>query len=137
MVVGTLALGQTLIILTAGIDLANGSILVIGTLVIAQLVQGEGQGVGTQILVLVARFAVCAALGLLSGVLIARFALPAFIVTLGLFTMLTAGARLYSQETLVVPNGILTVLGTGGYLFGVFEVMIGVFVVIASVVVLH
>lgn len=134
-VVGTLALGQTLIILTAGIDLANGSVLVVGTLVMAQLAQG--QGAGMQILALIVGFLVCALLGMLSGALIARFLLPAFIVTLGIYTMLTAGARLYSQETLVVPNGILTVLGTGGYLFGVFQITVGVFVVLATVVVLH
>src|SRR4051794_22052948 len=33
-VVGTLALGQTLVTLTAGIDLANGAIMVLGTVVI-------------------------------------------------------------------------------------------------------
>src|SRR6201984_3259644 len=32
-IVGTLAIGQTMIILTAGIDLANGSIAVLGTIV--------------------------------------------------------------------------------------------------------
>lgn len=134
-VIGTLALGQTLIILTSGIDLANGSILVVGALVMAQLAQGLPPGF--QIFVLLAGFAVCAGLGALSGTLIGRFLLPAFIVTLGLYTMLTAAARLYSQQTLVVPDGILTVLGTGGYLFGKFQVTVGVFVVLASVVVLH
>ena len=34
-VVGTLALGQTIIILTGGIDLANGAIMVLGSLVMA------------------------------------------------------------------------------------------------------
>lgn len=134
-VIGTLALGQTLIILTSGIDLANGSILVVGALVMAQLAQGLAPEL--QIFVLLAGFAVCAALGALSGTLIGRFLLPAFIVTLGLYTMLTAAARLYSQQTLVVPEGILTVLGMGGYLFGTFQVTVGVFVVLASVVVLH
>lgn len=135
-VIGTLALGQTLIILTSGIDLANGSILVVGTLVMAQLVQG--QPIGLQFLALIVGFLVCAALGFLMGMLIARFLLPAFIVTLGMFTMLTAAARLYSQQTLVVPEGgILTALGAGGYLFGVFQTTVGVFVVIASVIVLH
>lgn len=134
-VVGTLALGQTLIILTAGIDLANGAILVVGALVMAQLAQGQSGFV--QIGILVLGLVLCGALSFVSGVLVARFALPAFIVTLGMYTMLTAGARLYSQRTLVVPDGILTVLGTGGYLFGVFQITVGVFVVLISVVVLH
>jgi fructose transport system permease protein len=134
-VIGTLALGQTLIILTAGIDLANGAILVVGALVMAQLAQGQPPA--AQFGILLVGFVVCGALALVSGVLVARFALPAFIVTLGMYTMLTAGARLYSQQTLVVPDGPLTILGTGGYLFGVFQITIGVFVVIASVIVLH
>lgn len=37
LVVGTLALGQTLVILTAGIDLANAAIMVFGTLLMAKL----------------------------------------------------------------------------------------------------
>src|SRR6202035_4038335 len=37
-IVGTLAIGQTMIILTAGIDLANGSIAVLGTIVAGRLV---------------------------------------------------------------------------------------------------
>ena len=37
-IVGTLAIGQTLIILTAGIDLANGAIAVLGTIVAGRLV---------------------------------------------------------------------------------------------------
>ena len=39
-VIGTLALGQTLIILTAGIDLANGAIAVFGTLLLTKLTIG-------------------------------------------------------------------------------------------------
>ena len=37
-IVGTLAIGQTIIILTAGIDLANGAICVLGTIVAGRLV---------------------------------------------------------------------------------------------------
>src|SRR6266566_3128253 len=37
MVVGTLAIGQTLIILTAGIDLSNGAIMAFGTIVMTKL----------------------------------------------------------------------------------------------------
>src|SRR5438067_10246824 len=37
MVVGTLAIGQTLIILTAGIDLSNGAIMAFSSIVLAKL----------------------------------------------------------------------------------------------------
>src|SRR6478672_10972000 len=39
-VIGTLALGQTLVILTAGIDLANAAIAVFGTLLLTRLTLG-------------------------------------------------------------------------------------------------
>src|SRR5947209_18134572 len=42
MVVGTLAIGQTLIILTAGIDLSNGAIMAFGSIVMAQLAVSNG-----------------------------------------------------------------------------------------------
>src|SRR6201984_2784972 len=37
-IVGTLAIGQTMVILTAGIDLANGGIAVLGTILAGRLV---------------------------------------------------------------------------------------------------
>src|SRR5260370_36484862 len=40
-IVGTLAIGQTMIILTAGIDLANGGIAVLGTIIAGRLVAQE------------------------------------------------------------------------------------------------
>jgi len=42
MVVGTLAIGQTLIILTAGIDLSNGAVMALGQIVIAKLAVDSG-----------------------------------------------------------------------------------------------
>lgn len=133
-VVGTLALGQTLIILTAGIDLANGAIMVLGTLVIAKLAIGHD---GLQIPVLLVGFALCGVLGLISGLIISRLGLPPFIVTLGLLTILQAAARLYSQQTVVVNSGPLTLLSNGTYLFGQFYVTVGVLLVLISVAALH
>src|SRR2546427_8731030 len=42
MVVGTLAVGQTLIILTAGIDLSNGAVMAFGTIVMTKLAVDNG-----------------------------------------------------------------------------------------------
>jgi fructose transport system permease protein len=131
-VVGTLALGQTIIILTGGIDLANGAIMVLGTLVIAKLASD-----GNQIVALIAGFALCGLLGLISGSIISRLGLPPFIVTLGLLTILQATSRLYTKETILVDDGPLTFLHNGGYLFGQFQITVGVIVVLISVAVLH
>jgi fructose transport system permease protein len=134
-VVGTLALGQTIIILTGGIDLANGAIMVLGSLVIAKLATGDTGA--AQLLPLLIGFALCAALGLISGLLIARLGLPPFIVTLGMLTVVQAISRLYSKQTILVEDGPLTFLSKGGYLFGQFQITVGVVLVLISVAVLH
>jgi fructose transport system permease protein len=132
-VVGTLALGQTIIILTAGIDLANGAIMVLGSLVIAKLAAGS---MG-QVPALLVGFLVCGLLGLVSGLIVSRLGLPPFIVTLGLLTVLQAASRLYTKETVLVDEGPLTFLSKGGYMFGQFQITLGVVMVLVSVAVLH
>jgi fructose transport system permease protein len=131
-VVGTLALGQTIIILTGGIDLANGAIMVLGSLVIAKLAAG-----GDQWWAMFVGLLLCALLGAISGLLVSRLGLPPFIVTLGMLTILQAASRLYTKETLLVDDGPLTFLSKGGYLFGQFQITVGVVVVLLSVAVLH
>src|SRR5256885_5252528 len=42
MVVGTLAIGQTLVILTAGIDLSNGAVMALGNIVMTKLAVAAG-----------------------------------------------------------------------------------------------
>src|SRR5207245_9988343 len=71
-VIGTLALGQSLIILTAGIDLSNGAIAVLGTIVMAKLVFEGGNSAAALLLGL----AVATSLGLVNGLLVARLGLP-------------------------------------------------------------
>ncbi|MGA2514393.1 MAG: ABC transporter permease [Candidatus Limnocylindrales bacterium] len=107
-VVGTLALGQTLIILTAGIDLANGSIAVLGMVVMAKYVV-EG---GDPIVALLLGFVVCMVMAAISGTIVSRFNLPPFIVTLGMLTAIAASTRLYSSSaSYTVPPSLLTWLG--------------------------
>jgi fructose transport system permease protein len=132
-VVGTLALGQTIIILTGGIDLANGAIMVLGSLVIANLAADMGQQWPAMFVGLL----LCAVLGGISGLLVSRLRLPPFIVTLGMLTILQATSRLYTKETLLVDEGPLTFLSNGGFLFGQFQITFGVVVVLLSVAVLH
>jgi fructose transport system permease protein len=92
-IVGTLAIGQTMIILTAGIDLANGSIAVLGTIVAGRLVN-EGHNAA---LCLLFAILLCTCVGLVAGTLVSRLMLPPFIVTLGLLGIVTAATRLFAQ----------------------------------------
>lgn len=132
LVTGTLAMGQTLIILTAGIDLANAMIMVLGTLVIAKL---AGSGGVPGLVALLIGAALCAGLGAVSGALTARLKLPPFIVTLGMLSVLTAAAQLYANgESFPVRSSILTALGHRSYLFGRIEVTAGMAVLAVMVV---
>lgn len=113
-VVGTLALGQTLVILTAGIDLANGAVMVLGTVVIARFAAE-----GNVVVALVTGVVVCAAMGAVSGLIVARWKLPPFIVTLGMLTMIAAGTRLYTNSaSYPVTSDVLRWLGTGPVVAG-------------------
>ncbi|MZG12596.1 ABC transporter permease [Streptomyces sp. SID5914] len=127
LVIGTLAMGQTLIILTAGIDLANAAVMVLGTLVIARLGQHTLPGG----LALVTGILLCTAIGAVSGSLVTRLRLPPFIVTLGVLSVLTATSQLYAGgESFPVTSDVLTFLGTRSYLFGQIEVTYGMGVMV-------
>ncbi|MFI6366245.1 ABC transporter permease [Nocardia sp. NPDC050630] len=95
MVVGTLAIGQTLIILTAGIDLSNGAVMALGNIAITKLAVDTGLPVPLAILL---GLALTAAFGLLNGTLVSLIKLPPFIVTLGTYGIAFALTHIYSQE---------------------------------------
>jgi fructose transport system permease protein len=99
MVVGTLAVGQTLIILTGGIDLSNGAIMVFATILMGKLATAQGLPVPLAIgLGLVA----ATALGAVNGILVTRLRLPPFIVTLGMLNIVLSVTLLYSGGSTVV-----------------------------------
>lgn len=107
-VIGILAVGQTLIILTAGIDLSIGAVAVLGTIVMA-----KSSGTGGPAVALLLTFVVCGGLSAINGGLVTGLRLPPFIVTLGTFTAIQAAARLLAgSQTFRVESGPLTFLGT-------------------------
>jgi fructose transport system permease protein len=109
MVVGTLAIGQTLIILTAGIDLSCGAVMAFGSILMAKLaVHG---GLPPLVAVLVGLLT-CGVFGLVNGLLIRIVPLPPFIVTLGMLNVAFALTHVYSEEQTVTGlPGPLTALG--------------------------
>jgi len=121
LVVGTLALGQTLVILTAGIDLANAAIMVFGTLLMAKLAGGGG------FTALLAGIVLCAVVGTISGALVTSLRLPPFIVTLGMLTVVAASSRIFAAgQSFPVSSGLLNLLGRRFYLFGQIELTVGI-----------
>jgi len=93
MVVGVIAIGQTLIILTAGIDLSCGMVMALGSIVMTKF--AADLGLPTPLAVLCG-IGVTALFGLLNGLLVTRIKLPPFIVTLGTFNIAFAITQLYS-----------------------------------------
>ena len=108
-VVGVIAIGQTLIILTAGIDLSCGMIMALGSIVMTKLAADLGLPPALAIL---AGIAVTAAFGFFNGLLVTRVKLPPFIVTLGTFNIVFAITQLYSgAQTVTEVPPMMTWLG--------------------------
>jgi fructose transport system permease protein len=98
MVVGVVAIGQTLVILTGGIDLACGMVMALSSIVMTKLAVETGMSphaaIGCGLMV-----AVC--FGWLNGVLVTFIRLPPFIVTLGTLNIAFAITQIYSKSQTV------------------------------------
>lgn len=94
-VTGFIALAQTLVILTAGIDLSVGAILVISSLIMGNLAVVSGIPVFLAVLI---GFGFGGLMGFVNGVLVAKIKLPPFIVTLGTLSIFNALKLWYSQS---------------------------------------
>jgi fructose transport system permease protein len=95
MVVGVLAIGQTFVILTAGIDLSCGTVMAFGQIVMTKLAVAEGVD---PLLAIALGIGACVGFGLLNGVFVAGVRLPAFIVTLGTLNIAFALTHVYSND---------------------------------------
>jgi ribose transport system permease protein len=127
-----LGTGMTYVIITAGIDLSVGSVLVFSGVVAARAMNAVGgNGTGTILVGLVVAVLAGLAWGLINGFLIAKAKIPAFIVTLGTFGIALGAALLITGgvDERQVPIKLIDGIGTGR-LFG----QIPWLVVIAAVV---
>jgi fructose transport system permease protein len=97
-VVGVIAIGQSLIILTGGIDLSCGMVMALGSIVMTKF--AVDLGLPTPVAVSCG-IAVTALFGLINGLLVTRIKLPPFIVTLGTFNIAFAITQLYSRSQTV------------------------------------
>ena len=106
MVVGVMAIGQTLIILTAGIDLSCGMVMALGSIVMTKFAVDLGMNA---YLAIAGGLIACVAFGLLNGALITYVRLPPFIVTLGTLNIAFAITQIYSESQTVsgLPDALL------------------------------
>ena len=86
---GTVAMGETFVIISGGIDLSVGSVIKLSVLMSAILMNGKPENIGVAV---VATLAMGAAVGLINGLLITKARIAPFIVTLGVYSILRGGA---------------------------------------------
>ena len=114
-----MAVGETFVIITAGIDLSVGFVLVLSGVVAGEYYLSNGgpnAGAGTVWVGAILGLATGAAFGALQGVAVAKLKIPPLIATLmglgvaeGLSYLITGGHDLAS-----VPNALINSIGTGG-----------------------
>ncbi|MBX3148277.1 MAG: ATP-binding cassette domain-containing protein [Gemmatimonadales bacterium] len=97
---GILAVGMTAVVITRGIDLSVGSVLAFGATLSAMLLM-NGYSLGTTTVLVLGAGALW---GLLNGIVVARWRLPAFIATLATMSAARGAARWLSGGT-AIPLG--------------------------------
>ena len=129
-ITGTLAIGQTLIILTAGIDLSCGAIMVFTQMVMAKAAFDQGI---PAIPALLLGLLVGLLAGLINGFLVTKVKLPPFIVTLGTFLVFQAFTLLYATGRAISTNELATELKWLGHRIniGEFGITTGVLLMLA------
>jgi fructose transport system permease protein len=145
-VIGIIAIAQTIVILTAGIDLSVGAIMVLSSIVMGKLAVHSGLPVPVAVL---AGGTAGAAMGYLNGIFVTRLRLPPFIVTLGTLYIFSAIKLWYSaSESIravdtekIAPNlialgwDVFNVLDKESLLFGAKLKVGGVcFILLAAIV---
>jgi fructose transport system permease protein len=137
-VVGILGCAQSIVVLTAGIDLSVGAMAVFTSVIMGMLTFRVGIPAPISILVgLVAG----TAMGAVNGFLVARMRLPPFIVTLGTWQIILAANYLYSANETIRSQDIeaqAPLLQLWGWTFkiGVTTVSLGVLLLVVMVLVM-
>ena len=93
-VMGILACGMTIVIVSGGIDLSVGSVLALGAVCFATFSMPRGWGAASAI---AAVLAIGACAGMVSGGLVARFRIQPFVVTLAMMVFARGLAKLVAD----------------------------------------
>ncbi len=102
-IVGIVAAAQSIVILTAGIDLSVGAIMVLSSVVMGQFTFRYGLPVELAVACGLACGTLC---GFINGWLVAHVKLPPFIVTLGMWQIVLATNFLYSANETIRAQDI-------------------------------
>jgi inositol transport system permease protein len=119
-VVGLIAIGVTMVIITTGIDLSSGSVLALAAVFAASLAQQPGwhdakyPGLAVPLLVpILVALAIGVLCGAINGSLIAGFKIPPFIATLGMMTVARGFALIYSNRPVSGLTDAYNFIGQG------------------------
>ncbi len=121
-VIAIVAIGMTMVIITGGIDLSVGSLLALSAVFAAKFIRDCAGGMqataGGMLIACVAAILLCGVIGAFSALMITRFGIPPFIVTLammlvgsGLAYILAGGQSIYQ-----IPDSFVW-LGRGADFF--------------------
>lgn len=122
-VIAVIAIGMTMVIITAGIDLSVGSLIALSAVVTTLLIQNAGGGVDASSLTMIgcslAGILCCALVGMFSGAMVTAFRVPPFIVTLAMMLVARGTASLLTggESVSKIPDSF-TWLGVQASLFG-------------------
>lgn len=111
-IIGIVAIGQTYVILTGGIDLSVGSTLGLVVVVIAGTIASHGL-----LIALIVGVVVGSVIGLVNGLGVSLGRVPAFIMTLGMLTFARGLAYLYTSGVPIqINNSLFSTFGNGYFL---------------------
>ncbi|MAZ17231.1 MAG: ABC transporter permease [Ahrensia sp.] len=143
-IVGIVAAAQSLVILTAGIDLSVGAITVFSSVIMGQFAFRYGLPPSVAVVCGLIFGTLC---GALNGFLVARIKLPPFIVTLGTWQIILASNYLYSANETIRAQEIeaeaplLQLMGTkfqiGGAVFTLGVIFMIVLMLVLAWVLRH
>jgi len=123
-VIAIVAIGMTMIIITGGIDLSVGSLIALSAVVLSVLIRDFGGGkeasMASMTLCSAAAIVACGGIGAFSGVMVTRFSIPPFIVTLAMMLVGSGFAYIlaHGQSIAEVPDSFVW-LGRGADCFGI------------------
>ncbi len=102
-IIGTVALAQTLIILTAGIDLSVGAIMILSSVAMGKLAVTLGYPPEIALLLGIGVGGLC---GWFNGIFVTYIRLPPFIVTLGTWSVFSAMVQYFSNGETIAQRDI-------------------------------
>jgi ribose transport system permease protein len=115
--IGIMAIGQTMVIITGGIDLSVGSLLAVSSMLTARLLTVHDQNA---IVAVVCGLAFGLLLGIINGLTITRFKINPFITTLGMLSiargltyLLATGVKGTVASNIPMQNETIIYLGSG------------------------